>query len=564
MKKIGYIICAISLIFSLSSCEDMLDVDSSRYVTVDDNDLSSANDSIYSILGLLRGLQDISERYVLLGEMRADLLDPTRYTSAGIRELSNFTVQDTSTYANPKDYYAIINNCNYFIGKTSADDSPLKKENVVARVIRAWVYMQISFNWGKAYYFTEPLLTIEDTEKSFPAYDISRMIDVLIEELEPLADAEYPNYGDVYDFPSSALLFPVELLLADLYLWRGSSVDDYVTAANYYANFIYDRTFRSGTYYPSVTWSYSNFINQDFENMRFSSNSWSDWVIALGENVFGELVAAIQMATSDDRGKMSQFPSTWPYYETSGVINNLWDDQIYVLYYNPTGAVGTNYYTMGDLRKAGNYSNMLISISGNVLGDEEDQGTVYLRPLYKFYYGEHIPIYRMGLIYLRFAEALNRAGKPNAAFAILKYGLGPQTFLDQVIPEEELLDAPYITIFNNNIFSSLSLSGIHARGSGDAAYNPYYVIGGLTGDLLTSKSDTIDWVEKTICDELAMETSFEGNRFQDLMRFSIRRNDPAFLASKIAEKHTLNGGDGAGIYQLLLNKENWFLPEPKK
>jgi hypothetical protein len=54
-----------------------------------------------------------------------------------------------------------------------------------------------------------------------------------------------------------------------------------------------------------------------------------------------------------------------------------------------------------------------------------------------------------------------------------------------------------------------------------------------------------------------METAFDGNRFHDLMRFSEHRNDPGFLAHKVAQKHP----DYNFYLALLKDKKNWYLPQ---
>jgi hypothetical protein len=542
---LSYVSCLLSLIFCLSSCEDILTVDSERYATVDENTLNSPNDSVLSVLGLLEGMQKVAERYVLFGEMRADLLDVNEFTPAAIRALSDFTVSETSDYANPRDYYDIINNCNYFISRTSGDDSPLKKENAVAHVIRAWTYMQVVFNWGKAYYFTEPLLSVSDTEKEYPVYTITQMIDALITDLEPFAEAEYPNYGTVYDFRSSQLFIPVKILLADLYLWRGASTGDYEQAATYYAEYIdANVTPVSISNQPSITWSYENFLQQNFDR-AYPWDNWSPTTDAISSN--RELITAIQMATSASEGLTSQLERMPYYFGISSVINDLWDDQIYVLHYTG-GTTASNYYTMGDLRKQGN-------IESGLFYRIED---VRISVLHKIYNMQHFMLYRLGQIYLRYAEAVNRAGKPYTAFAVLKYGLGPNTFMDETkIPREERADnKPYVTVFNAEKYTYMT--GIHARGCGDSAYDMYYTIGKNGADLLETRADTIQWIEDAICTELALETSFEGNRFQDLMRIAQRRNDPSFLAKRVAAKHE---NDYSRIYSLLTDTKNWFLPE---
>ena len=73
---------------------------------------------------------------------------------------------------------------------------------------------------------------------------------------------------------------------------------------------------------------------------------------------------------------------------------------------------------------------------------------------------------------------------------------------------------------------------------------------------LNTKEDSILYVEDKIVEELALETAFEGSRFQDLMRIAIRRNDAAYLADRIAAKHSRNE---QAIRAKLMNETNWYL-----
>jgi hypothetical protein len=59
-------------------------------------------------------------------------------------------------------------------------------------------------------------------------------------------------------------------------------------------------------------------------------------------------------------------------------------------------------------------------------------------------------------------------------------------------------------------------------------------------------------------DERAREMAFEGERFYDLMRVAKRRNDPAYLASKVSAKYP--EGQREQIYNFLLSEENWYIP----
>ncbi len=73
-----------------------------------------------------------------------------------------------------------------------------------------------------------------------------------------------------------------------------------------------------------------------------------------------------------------------------------------------------------------------------------------------------------------------------------------------------------------------------------------------TNDLAVKKR-----FEDKLMNERARECAFEGERFYDLMRVAKRRNDPAFLASKVAAKYP--SAKQEYIYNLLMNEENWYI-----
>ena len=65
MKKISIIgLLSMSLVAGLTttSCEDMMTIDT------DLNNYTSANDTLYSYWGILKCVQDVAERQVILGE----------------------------------------------------------------------------------------------------------------------------------------------------------------------------------------------------------------------------------------------------------------------------------------------------------------------------------------------------------------------------------------------------------------------------------------------------------------------------------------------------------------
>jgi hypothetical protein len=66
-------------------------------------------------------------------------------------------------------------------------------------------------------------------------------------------------------------------------------------------------------------------------------------------------------------------------------------------------------------------------------------------------------------------------------------------------------------------------------------------------------------IEDLIIAERAMELAFEGKRWFDLVRIAERRNDPAYLANRVAAKFT-DPAQREAIRNKLMNPANWYLP----
>ena len=69
-----------------------------------------------------------------------------------------------------------------------------------------------------------------------------------------------------------------------------------------------------------------------------------------------------------------------------------------------------------------------------------------------------------------------------------------------------------------------------------------------------------DAVEDLIIDECGLELAFEGTRFSDLCRVSMRRGNPDYLAKRVSKRHT--GEVDEKLRGWLNNMSHWFLPLP--
>ena len=189
----------ISFLFPLSSflftsCADFFDQESEHVVFTDQDHLNNATDSIYSVIGILNKLQAIGDRTILLGEVRGDLVDLTTEANSDLRDMALFNMGDDNRYNNPTDYYAIINNCNYFIAKADTalknnrNDYIFMKEFAAVKAIRAWTYLQLVLNYGSVPFVTEPILSKLEAEQNYPKYDLQAVCEYFINDLMPLTD----------------------------------------------------------------------------------------------------------------------------------------------------------------------------------------------------------------------------------------------------------------------------------------------------------------------------------------------------------------------------------------
>ena len=549
------------------SCEDMLTQDSDNVIYADNEHLIDATDTIYSVTGIINKLQNIADRTVLLGELRGDLVDVTSATSSDLRDVALFNVGDSNVYNSPKDYYSVINNCNYFLAKADTalknnrNEKIFKKEYAAVKAYRAWTYLQLVINYGKVPFVTEPILSKADAEKTYPKKDIKGICDYFIQDIAPYADVDLPTYGSIRGADSHLFFMPVYVVLGDLNLWAGN----YKDAAWSYYKYIDFRTLNTGM--NKGYWDQNEF------SYRYPNDSYSDLFYDETYNSNSDIVSIIPMDSCEAEGNYSKLRELYNAQEAnnytvsivpSTALFNLSESQKYCNYstkgvvsYAPTDL---EKHKSGDLRLYSSYYTSSMKI---------DKKTTLLQHIYKFS-SRNVFIYRKTGIYLRMAEALNRAGFPRFAYEILSTGLNNASIQKDVLPYYPS-DSLWIKSFNfpnteyvtNTAENNQNTQGVHSRGSGYSQYNEYYKFPTDTTilDSLSQQAYQVEKVEDMIMDENALETSFEGYRFYDLMRVALRRNDPSYLSKRVYNrKGSENYNTMFGTIKSNLNDvSTWYL-----
>lgn len=660
LKNIVSAFIVLIAIFVSSSCEDMLRVDSKIVLYDDENTLDRPTDTVYSVLGIIKGMQKIADRAVILGEIRGDLVQTSDYANKDLAELYEYNfkqLKSSNRYNNPTDYYSVINNCNFFLSK--ADTTLYKdrknvfiREYIAVLCYRAWTYLQLAQVYGKVYFLDKPILSGDMSQvNKGELRDIRWIADTLLYEFEKYKDRymdeKTPSYGDLggetgsseqsTSHASTDFFIPVRLIMGDLALWA----EHYDRAALYYHDYLTRVTDPRPTTTSKILWFSNDWLFLDPEGDTYAS--------VLGANA--DPICYIPMESDIFNGVVSDLPNIFNstkdndyYYQltSSKALVGLSTRQRYAFHFlNPQQtkpepvphyietSSSTKYDIDVELRRGDLRLQSILSQKTRTDVDEfstKNQSTSEQK-LIKIN-AEKIWLYRNDVVYLRLAEALNRAGMPQMAFNILKTGLCSAVIDSASIKRAAQLNMAGVLNFDRNSFQPVEYAiesydestktssakrtiegkevtkyntrisrgntmGIHSRGCGDANVDTTYTIGkkiaqmakeqpeSLTGDLFT---DSIRAVEEFLIDEMALETCFEGHRFGDLMRIAMHRavdngggyaeND--FLAKRVAarrgatmENPWIEDPKDAPLHDLLKGEGtefnvNWFLKLPEE
>ena len=291
-------------------------------------------------------------------------------------------------------------------------------------------------------------------------------------------------------------MFNANLVYGDLYLLRGANKGDYEQAASYYYKYMEDDAKHGVSGVATV----SNFV----------TSAGDDYDARIGIQLFagssdmdhaGEIVGAVPTASNSFFGQvLTRIPQVYGFDPTSSNETST---------RKQTGSDGKQQNvtsTTGSVKLEANYRNRQVEPSAAYTKLNEAQTVVYtekegskvvevrypklfdarydatvprvitdkgrLRFIQKFNpagfsstaaisprsfsfrYG--IPTYRIRQIYLRYAEAVNRAGYPRVAFDILRTGLNNRSM--PVISKEQQSDTTYVDAAHTQIASITTIS----------------------------------------------------------------------------------------------------------
>lgn len=493
MKKNSILALFISLLgfgTLATSCEDMLTPDMDRYA-----ENFNGTDTVNFYLGILRNVQDVVEQNVLLGDIRSDLADTTMYASDSVADIANFkkVADGENALLNRAAYYKVINQCNFYLDRV--DSIAMKNGNYIMRkemaqvlTIRAWTYMQLVQNYGRVPFITKPVSNAGTGWESNPAEgwaDADNLVDLLRKDMDQAWTYEktygFPQYGNFatgsgLQVPHSLLRFPAAIVYGDLYLLRGATQNDFVQAARKYYDYL------KGENIPTVSMasralytklrSFTGGVQR--EEYQPSVYSWSN-LYASSTNVNNELITVVPSASNTFFGKvLTRLPQIYGFdpHSTTSTSTEVDDEEKENVSTSGQMSVTANYKNrqvyasnrFEAINKAQQYCYIETDNNDNIEdveyisnGDPRFYGTAplvrtdegQLRFVQKFCgsfatgssavgvnsfnFRYYTGIYRVRQVYLRFAEALNRAGYPRHAYAVLRGGLNAAKIMPRTL-----------------------------------------------------------------------------------------------------------------------------------
>ena len=184
---------------SFTSCKKALDfspedkLDSSKMY----NTLADADAVVLGIYGQVAGL---GERYIVLNELRADLIDVTQNANPYLQQVSNHEVAEDNPYADPSAFYKIIFNCNDALknfkvmerqGKLSNTEFNQRYSDLA--MLRAWLYLQLGIHFGDVPYIKNTIESVDEIKslENYPKTTFDHLVDSLIKTLMPIRQAAH-------------------------------------------------------------------------------------------------------------------------------------------------------------------------------------------------------------------------------------------------------------------------------------------------------------------------------------------------------------------------------------
>ena len=520
---VSFHVTLFTLLFTLSSCSDYLDVLPLNEVVLENywtkkDDVTSELNGCYESLTSEGSL----ERMGIWGELRSENLVQGSNLENKYVEILKENILPTNDLTKWEDFYRTINRCNillnYADGVQKLDpnytEAQMRANKAEATFIRDLCYFYLIRTFRDVPMVFEP--SIDDTQEyKVPATPMMEALKMLSDDLEKVKDDAVLRYVDdskmtnseassqAYENCAKVTRVAIYTLLADIYLWRGE-YDKAISCCDYVINFkknqYKERVAKKGQMNDMFLFNGIPMIRESLANSKTCGNAFNEIFGYDKENGFS-FESIFELGYKKGNVKNNYI---YKFYSGQNIIGGFAAPEDY--YQNVTS--GTNdYFAKNDCRV---YENIIEQSGKYIIGKytnyraklENDNVTdfkslKYNPELITYNYHNWI-IYRLSDVMLIKAEACIMKNDPDfqTAFSLI------------------------------NSINKRARNYTENVKSDSLAFSAY--------------SSNKEEMEKLLMLERKREFMFEGKRWFDLVRKSLRDGNTNYLANEATKKQKEN------------------------
>ncbi len=236
MKKTLYYISLVAGLSLGTGCNDFLDIESLNEI-VSTNYWKEKADVQSVVYSCYSGMEqtDFLQRAFIWGEIRSDNITTSSSTAYALQQIISENILETNSWLSWQSIYQVINRCNTVIyyapiiveKDPNYAESEMKANIAEATWIRTYCYFTLMRTFRDVPYSRKPSLNDNDIDGDYrlAATPFDALLDSLIVDMEAVKDDAlklYPEESGSGDAASTSRVTTCAMyaLLADLYLWK--------------------------------------------------------------------------------------------------------------------------------------------------------------------------------------------------------------------------------------------------------------------------------------------------------------------------------------------------------